>query len=48
MLGLEPAPRLVMSYGIYNSPLCLETITSEGGDMKSVALRGAILVMELL
>lgn len=32
MVGPAPAPRLVMSYGIYNSPLSLETIASEEGD----------------
>ena len=34
MVGPAPAPRLVMSYGIYNSLLSTETIASEEGDKK--------------
>lgn len=38
MVGPVPAPRLLMFYGIYNSPLSIKTIASAEGIRKECGL----------
>lgn len=37
-MGPKPAPRLLMFYGIYNSPLSIKTIASDEGIRKECGL----------